>query len=389
MKIGTKLLMAFLGIAILLTVTGIVLLLESRDALSKAAFNQLESIREDKKAQVEAFFTERKSDMHVLLETVTLFRQNAFQKLESLRQHRKIQLEQYFRERLHNITLASQNVSISQALIQFEEALHLDGPNKEKTWQAVAKQFDVELRQFKEKHGYHNLFLIAKDGDVVYSASQNTIVGQNMLSNQWQNSSLSQMFQKGLKSVAIQDFSPCVLSEGNQHVLLFAAPVFQDRKLIGVLVLCITPKQINTIMQQPQGLGQSGEAYLVGKNNAKIAYRSDQLVSEKGQNRIGIEKSGEDVNKALTGSTGTEIKISSTGIVKITSYAPLQIEGLHWGIIVTIGLEEALTPIRLGQQESFFAKYMVQYGYYDLFLIHPKGRIFYTVKHESDYNNNQ
>ncbi|MBE9561935.1 MAG: GAF domain-containing protein, partial [Proteobacteria bacterium] len=40
------------------------------------------------------------------------------------------------------------------------------------------------------------------------------------------------------------------------------------------------------------------------------------------------------------------------------------------------------------KQEDFFAQYINSYGYYDLFLIHPKGKIFYSVKHESDYLTN-
>jgi len=65
MKIGTKLFAAFLAIALIFSIAGTVSLLESRNALSKAAFNQLESVREDKKARVEEYFAERESDMHV------------------------------------------------------------------------------------------------------------------------------------------------------------------------------------------------------------------------------------------------------------------------------------------------------------------------------------
>lgn len=34
------------------------------------------------------------------------------------------------------------------------------------------------------------------------------------------------------------------------------------------------------------------------------------------------------------------------------------------------------------------ARYVRKYGYYDLFLIHPEGDVFYTVKHEADYGTN-
>jgi methyl-accepting chemotaxis protein len=389
MKIGTKLFVAFLGIALIFSIAGTVSLLESRNALSKAAFNQLESVRENKKARVEDYFAERESDMHVLLETVALFRQNAFQRLQAVRDSKKFQLEQYFQERLHNVTLTSQSVSISQALHQFEEAIHIENQtSRQKTWQSIEKKFDIELKQFKKKHGYHNLFLIAKDGHIVYSASQSVVVGKNVLSPELKNTPLNRAFQKGLKEIAIQDFAPCLLSDENPQVIFLAAPVFLSGKLVGVLLLCLTAEQINAITQKRQGLGQTGEAYLVGALNGKTVYRSDKMVNGKSQPVIGTETSSKDINKALAGQSGTEIKMGSTGTVEITSYAPLQIPGLNWAIITTIGLEESLTPTRQGEQEAFFAKYIAQYGYYDLFLIHPQGHIFYTAKHEADYNTN-
>ncbi|MDC7222202.1 MAG: hypothetical protein PQJ60_00605, partial [Spirochaetales bacterium] len=38
--------------------------------------------------------------------------------------------------------------------------------------------------------------------------------------------------------------------------------------------------------------------------------------------------------------------------------------------------------------KDFFSQYIEEYGYYDLFLIHRNGHIFYTSAKESDYNTN-
>lgn len=390
LKIGAKLSVAFLLIALIFIIAGVFFLLESHNALSQAVFNQLESVRADKKARLEDFFAERKNDMHVLLDTVALFTQNAFQKLQAVQESKKHQLEQYFQERLHDVTVASKTFSISQALHQFNEALHLEEPkSREEMRRAVEKKFNTELKIFQEEHGYYNLFLIAKNGDILYSASKEVEVGTNLLNSELlKKSPLSHAFQKGLKGINIQDFTPCVLSGKEQYVAFFAAPVFRAGELIGVLVLCILPEQINTIVQQRQGLGETGEAYLVGKLNAQTSYRSDRIIKGKDQNKVGVEKSGKEINKALAGQSGTEIKMGSTGNIEITSYASLQIPNLNWGIIVTMALEEAITPKREGEQKNFFTKYIAQYGYYDLFLIHPQGRIFYTVLHEAEYNTN-
>lgn len=388
LKIGTKLSISFLGIALIFAIAGITFLLQSHNALLTAIFNDLESVRENKKAQVEAFFNERQSDIHVLLDTVALFRRNAFLQLQSIRDSHKLQLEQYFHERLQDATLASQSVSISQALHQFEQAFHLQDPKTRKeTWHAVEQKFNVELIKFKEQRGYYDLFLIAKDGDVIYSVSQSIEVGKNVLRSELKNSPLNYAFQNGLKKVSIQDFMPLAMAN-NQHIAFITAPVFLSGELIGVLALGLSAEPINAIVQKREGLGKTGEAYVVGELNSQISYRSDRMNKEQDKNIMGVEKSGNDIDKALAGQSSIDIKTGSTGKVEITSYAPLNISSLKWAIIVTIALEEALTPTREGEQKSFFAQYIAEYGYYDLFLIHPQGRIFYTVMHESDYNTN-
>ncbi|HIE02040.1 MAG TPA: methyl-accepting chemotaxis protein [Thiotrichaceae bacterium] len=386
LKIGTKLSIAFLAIVLIFIIAGMFFLLKSEQALSQAAFNQLESVRADKQAQIEAFFTERQSDMQVLLDTVALFRQNTFQQLQSVKESRKRELEHYFHERLYDVTVASKTFSIAQALHQFDEALHLEEASKADTRRSIEQQFHTELNRFTEKEGYHHLFLIAKEGDVVYSTAKVVQLGINLLNNQaLNNTPLNRVFKKGLKGITIQDFSPSVLSEQeHQPVAFFAAPVFKAGELIGVLVLCITPEPINFIMQQRQELGQTGEAYLVGKQGSQTTYRSKRVAKNGGA----IEKVDEEISQALAGQSGTKIKMDNTGLFKITTYAPLNIPNLNWGIVVTFGLEESLTLTRQGEKKDFFAQYITEYGYYDAFLIHPKGHIFYTVLHESDYKTN-
>ncbi|MEK8016041.1 MAG: methyl-accepting chemotaxis protein [Candidatus Parabeggiatoa sp.] len=386
LKIGTKLSIAFLTIILIFIIAGLFFLLKSEQALSQAAFNQLESVRADKQAQIEAFFTERQSDMQVLLDTVALFRQNTFKQLQSVKEIRKRELEHYFQERLHDVTVASKTFSIAQALHQFDEVLHLEEASKADTRRSIEQQFHTELNRFTEKEGYHHFFLIAKEGDVVYSTTEVVQLGINLLNNQaLNNTPLNRAFKKGLKGVTIQDFSPGILSEQeHQPVAFFAAPVFKAGELRGVLLLCITPEHINVIMQQPQGLGKTGEAYLVGELNSQSTYRSKRVAKNGGR----IEKVDEEISQALAGQSGTKIKMDNTGLFKITTYAPLNIPNLNWGIVVTFGLEESLTLTRQGEKKDFFAQYITEYGYYDAFLIHPKGQIFYTVLHESDYKTN-
>ncbi len=57
-------------------------------------------------------------------------------------------------------------------------------------------------------------------------------------------------------------------------------------------------------------------------------------------------------------------------------------------MITSGSLEEALSPKQEGAELDFFGGYIEEYGYYDLFLIHSGGQVFYSVTHEDEYRTN-
>ncbi|MDM8564380.1 methyl-accepting chemotaxis protein [Candidatus Halobeggiatoa sp. HSG11] len=379
MKINTKLSLAFLIIALLFVATGTIFIVNSHNALSKAAFTQLESVRTDKKIQIEEFFTERKHDMHILLDTVDIFRSNAFEKLQYIRETRKLQIEKSFQEHLHNISFFSHTLSMFEDFFKLDEAYNLDELDADE--QKIKTELTYEVDEFKTEYGYHNILLVATNGNIIHS-TQKQNHPSNLLDNGFKNNPLTKAFQQGLKQPTIQDFSII----NNIPVFLISAPIYtSEDKIIGVSIVSVTFDAINTIIQKKIGI--TGEAYLVGNINEQTSYRSERLSKDK-ENVIGKEKIGDDVTQALAGQSDVKIKIGSTEQVEITSYAPLKIPNLNWAIIVTMNLEEYFGITRSGEDENFFYQYISEYNYQDLLLIHPQGKVFYTVAHEDDYKSN-
>ena len=390
MKVGTKLLLAFLAIGIVFAVIGLFFLFESRRALSNEAFKHLESVREIKKAQIESFFAEQQDHLQMLLEVVSTFKQNAVQKLKSVQEHQKAQLEWYFQERLNNIDTLSKSELLIQAMNQFHLAFKIaDRPVSDMGWYVIKDKLDLELKRYQKVYGYNDLLLMTVKGDIVYTATKPDKLGQNLLNGALKDSPLAKGFKKALKRITVQDFEPYA-PRNNQHVAFMTAPIFSSGELIGVLAFCLSPDSINAIVQRREGMGKTEESYLVGAWNEQISYRSNRLIKGKEQCVMGYETRGDDIDKALAGKSGIAIKVNDNRDLELASYAPLQIQGLNWGIITTISLEESITPKLMGEQaqEDFFSRYINHYGYHDLYLIHPDGKIFYTVKHEADYATN-
>jgi len=151
-------------------------------------------------------------------------------------------------------------------------------------------------------------------------------------------------------------------------------------------------QRMNAILNEMTGLGETGESYLVELYNGRYYFRSDlPRTTGDGKFVFGFDATEivtDYIVNALNGETANEVFTDSTGTLVMVSYQPLSIPGMNWAIVSKINLEEAIVPTIKGKSQDYYADYIEEYGYYDLFLIHPEGEIFYTVAKESDYGSN-
>ncbi|MCP4349025.1 MAG: HAMP domain-containing protein [Desulfobacterales bacterium] len=391
-KMKWKLLILFLAVGILpLSVVGILSGYLSQKALMDKSFAQLEAVRGIKKSQVQKFFKERKGDMGGLVETVSTLRREAFAKLEAVQQIKKNQIESYFKERLADISVLSANASVIQAMEAFEKAFEDEGRKTGgEYWNAALSLYGPWLEQYKEEYNYHELFLIAADGDVAYTVAKGSDMGRNILRGSLKSSPLGKCFNKALINTAIVDFEPYAPS-GNEPCAFVGSPVKKGGNVIGVIVLQFSVDEIDSIMQERTGMGETGEAYLVGpdklmrsdsfKNPDTHSVRASFANHNKG--KVDTEASRE----ALSGREGNRVITDYKGKPVLSAYSPLKIQDLNWAIIAEIDVTEAFCP-KDEHGNEFFASYKELYGYYDLFLVNPDGYCFYTVEKESDYRTN-
>ena len=356
-------------------------------ALMEKSYAQLTSVRNIKKAQIDKYFAERAGDMGVLLETVNMFLQAGYKQLATTQELKKTAVEGYFTTLRAQLNAVNEDPYIIAALQEFDAAFATAG-NKAQTaeWKTLAEKHDPRLKQIMASNGWYDLLLINPDGGIVYTAAKEGDLGLNIPLSDLKNTELGQAFQAAQKmnadDVAFADFTPYAPSGGKYAAFLLAQVRDARGELHGFLALQAPTEPLDAIVQQRQGLGKTGETYLVGKLKGKTTYRSDRVVK---QGKIGEERTDAAIEKALAGTVGEEVRTGSTGDLEIFSSAPLQINGVNWAIISTISLEEAIVPKAAGAENDFFGKYLQKYGYYDLFLIHPTGKVFYTVKREEEY----
>ncbi len=392
MSLKMKLLLAFLAVGLIpFGVIAAVSYFKSSSALSQQAFGQLEGVRGIKKNQIQNFFKERKGDMGVLVETVGTLRIESFDKLKAVAEIKRNQIEAYFKSLGGSVRSLTENTAVEEAIVEFETSLSPDQKISGTVWKLLADKYEKIFKNITEDFGYYDLFLITKNGDVVYTVTKESDFGENLVKGSLKDSGLAKAFRDAKKAdLVFADFAPYGPS-GGEPAGFMACPIRRDGNFEGVVAIQIPLNQVNDIMKGRDGLGKTGETYLVGPDKLM---RSDSFLdpanhsvkasfTKPEQGKVDTEAARE----ALSGRSGAKVIIDYNGNPVLSAYSPLKIFGLQWAIIAEMDVTEAFSPVDESGKE-FFAKYKEMYGYYDLFLMNPDGYCFYTVSKEADYRTN-
>ncbi|MDH5752969.1 MAG: methyl-accepting chemotaxis protein [Deltaproteobacteria bacterium] len=345
MKLGTKLLMLFLIIGLTpFAIIGLVARFQASDALGQTAFNQLTAIREIKKSQVTDYFesirkqviTNATSDHTIgsLMEFSA-----AFSKLGDGNKVRAMSEAQrmYVKE---NPNPAGEKHKLMRAP---------DGNEYNK----VHGEEHPWFKDFLEKFGYYDIFLVDKDGWIVYSVYKEQDYGTSLKSGQYASEGIAVVFNDAMnkassQEIAFSDFRPYAASNGAPASFI-AAPIMNVDEKIGALIFQMPIGEINRIMQQRDGMGKTGESYLIGPNKLM---RSDSFLDPEKHSvtaSFANPKTGsvdtEGAREALKGSTDTRIIIDYNGNPVLSAYTPLDIFGIKWALLTEIDESEAFASV--------------------------------------------
>lgn len=371
------------------------------EALTKQAYNQLESVEVIKKKQVEKLFVDQKANMKGLLETVDVLKQEAFNKLESTQEIKAAQIKEFFTRVETDVVALSKSKDVLQMygqLKKYHDDMHTGEAEPYDTttaaYQEIYKNNADYLNTYVEEYGYKDMFLICgAHGHVMYTHEKESDLGTNLKYGDYSKEGLARLWSRVVetKGVVIEEFASYSPSNGKQAAFIGAPVEDSAGKIIGVVALQIPSKPINTIVHRRFGMGKSGETYLLSRVGGRTLARSDLITMGNGKMVIGFDASGivtSYMEEAFAGRTGHDVFSDTSGRLTMVTYAPLNLKGLHWTIISKIDLEEAIAPDLSRETYDYYTGYVNEFGYDDLFLIHPKGKVFYTVARQADYESN-
>ncbi|MGL5032530.1 MAG: adenylate/guanylate cyclase domain-containing protein, partial [Microcystaceae cyanobacterium] len=290
--------------------------------LNQRVFNQLTSVRASKASQIESYFktihhhTETLSEDPSIESAMQAF-SLAYQKLQTAKVPNTFNqaIAQYYRQEFLPRLVKSEDGSpivnsytpkdpASQYLQYHYIAANphpvgkkqqLVDPKDGSDYSKIHQRYHPIFRNIIKKFGYYDMFLIDPQGNLVYTVFKETDFTSNFQKGPYKNSNLA-VLNRTVQDTKEQDYSKVIDFESytpsyGAPAAFIAAPIYQKSQLIGVLAFQLPVDEINKVMTgdrqwEADGLGKSGETYLVGRDDLM---RSVSRFFE--QNPQGYEKS--------------------------------------------------------------------------------------------------
>ncbi|MCP3952658.1 MAG: methyl-accepting chemotaxis protein, partial [Desulfobacterales bacterium] len=205
--------------------------------------------------------------------------------------------------------------------------------------------------KYQKMYGYYDLFLVNPDGYCFYSAAREADYQTNLVSGKYASSNLGKLVRKVLqtKQYGMVDFAPYAPSNGDPAAFI-AQPVVHSGDVEIVVALQLPLDAINSVMQQREGMGETGETYLVGPDKLM---RSDSFLDPANHsvkasfaNPSKGNVDTEATQEALAGKTESKIITDYNGNPVLSSYTPLKLGDVTWAIIAEIDEVEAFATVK-------------------------------------------
>jgi methyl-accepting chemotaxis protein len=203
------------------------------------------------------------------------------------------------------------------------------------------------FENFIKTFDYRDLKLITADGKVVFSVLRDSDYQQNINDAAWRETPMGRLAQDGLNSQQVLIGDLTNNPQTGEPSQFLVAPVLDEGELQALLMLELPIAPLNAVMQTRQGLGESGETYLVGADGK---LRSDSIRFSEQQVGRGAQAansvSGDAVSLALQGQHGRLNEPGLDGNPALKAFVPLEFNGQQWALIAEMDQAQAFAPVR-------------------------------------------
>lgn len=338
-------------------------------ALEQQTFSQLESVKVAKKYEVEHYFAQIDNIIKFMAKDLTVVdAMKAFKESFSylhlgdtdIREDKaalKKFYEQQFNQKLitetgtgtdvHQLIPTDLNGIAAQALYIARNENPLGSKHKlmragdASSYSDDHDRYHPVFTDLMEKFGFYDVFLVEpENGTIVYSVYKELDFATSLFNGPYSNTNFADAVKAAttLKpgEAVLKDFKD-YLPSYNAPASFIAAPVFDKQNLEGVLVFQMPIDEINEVVQQSEGMGETGEVFLVGADG----YMRSQSRFTEENTILRRQVTGDSLESLSNASSVSGYFENYDGKEAQGTYARLNIPGLDWSIAVEIEADEA------------------------------------------------
>ena len=208
-------------------------------------------------------------------------------------------------------------------------------------------------KSYIEKYGYYDLFLINPDGHIFYTVAKKNDFKSNIFKGKYSSSNLGNLIKEvsQSKQYGIVDFAPYSPSNNDPAAFIAQPLLGADGQPILYVALQLPLEGIQTIMSMREGMGDTGNSYLIGED---LKMRSNSFIDPQGHSvKASFAGSVADngvnttaAKRAHANENGTDIIIDYNGNPVLSSFDHIAFGSFNWAILSEIDEHEAFASIR-------------------------------------------
>ncbi len=266
-----------------------------------------------------------------------------FDQLTSVRIEKKNRIEDFFNQRIKDINNITNSEDIKKIIGKFEYIQNTSDTSDGIEY--LKKEYNRYLNAYLHAENCYKRFILCNtNGTAICMDISDNISQTNFSIDTLDFLPLQNLWQKVKETnkPVIEDFK--FDNTINKPAIFIGKSISSGKNKSNYMVaLEVSIDAINNIMFEDNphnGLGQSGEAYLVGND---YLMRSTSRFQDNSVFNTRVQTTG--VKDAFKGIVGSKVIDDYRNISVLSSYSKVDIDGLNWVVLAEIDTKEAMIPI--------------------------------------------
>ncbi|MBN4046865.1 response regulator, partial [bacterium AH-315-P07] len=261
-------------------------------------------------------------------------------------------IDNWFQHRFLDLEAQASSTANGQLLSELGQAFRTSNKPIEDfvggyRWESILHERTQDLIGFRRAYEYYDLLLIDEAGNILYSVVREPDLGTNLFTGPYSDSQFAQACRLALETgrPVFSDFEFYAPSDGALAGFLTSVVVDEDGNRVGLFAMQIPIDKLDEIMSSREGLGRTGETYLVGldgrlRSTASASSILDEKIETEAVERW-IQSQSDGPEATVDVLNDEHLYLGPNGIPVLGFYKEIRVGNVFWALISEIQQDEA------------------------------------------------